>query len=460
MWEKVKLYTDKKLDANLQIVEQEDKYIPKACGLKYYPLVVEEASGSIVKDVDGNEFIDFLTSAAVYNIGHTHPKVVAAAKKQMDRVINYTMAYFYEKQPIELAKRLVEITPGKFPKKVTFGFSGSDGVDSAIKASRAYTGRHTIMAFEHSYHGMTYGALSATGIVDVNAKKRLGTMAVNFVEFPDPYRNSFGIDGYERPEQLCGKALDAIDKAISNLSERPACIIVEAIQGDAGVIIPPKAFLKGLKELAESYGIVFVDEEVQVGMGRTGKLWAIEHFDVEPDMLVTAKALGGGFPISTAVGRAEIMDSVPQPLFVFTHIGHAVNAAAALAAIEVVDEERLPEQAIHKGKQVVEQFKDMGKRYPIIGDVRGMGLLVGVDIVKPGTKEPDKDMAQKICWRAWEKGLILITFGKHGNVLRVAPPLNIPADQLNRAMAIIDESIGDVLQGKVSNEVLQFMRGW
>lgn len=460
MWEKVKLYTDKKLDLSLHIVEQEDKYIPKACGLKYYPLVVEEASGSIVKDVDGNEFIDFLTSAAVYNIGHTHPKVVAAAKKQMDRVINYTMAYFYEKQPIELAKRLVEITPGKFSKKVTFGFSGSDAVDSAIKASRAYTGRHTIMAFEHSYHGMTYGALSATGIVDVNAKKRLGAMDVKFVEFPDPYRNSFEIDGYEHPDELSKKTLEAIDKAISDLSEKPACIIVEPIQGDAGAIIPPKNFLKGLKELAESYNIVFVDEEVQVGMGRTGKLWAIEHFCVEPDMLVTAKALGGGFPISTTVGKTDIMDSVPQPLFVFTHIGHAVNAAATLAAIEVVNEEKLPEQAMHKGKQVAEQFKDMGKRYPIIGDVRNMGLLVGVDIVKPGTKEPDKDTAQKICWRAWEKGLILITFGKHGNVLRIAPPLNIPTDQLNKAMDIIDESIDDVLHGKVSDNVLQFMRGW
>jgi len=460
MWEKVKLYTNKKLDANLQIVEQEDKYIPKACALKYYPLVVDEASGSIVKDVDGNEFIDFLTSAAVYNIGHKHPKVVAAAKKQMDQVINYTMAYFYEKQPIDLAKRLVEITPGKFPKKVTFGFSGSDGVDSAIKASRAYAGRYTIMAFEHSYHGMTYGALSATGIVDINAKKRLGTMEVKFVEFPDPYRNTFGIDGYEHPDELSRKALDAIDETISNLDEKPACIIVESIQGDAGVIIPPRAFLKGLKELVESYGILFVDEEVQVGMGRTGKLWAIEHFGVEPDLLVTAKALGGGFPISTVVGKAEVMDSVPQPLFVFTHIGHAVNASAALAAIDVVEEEKLPEQAMHKGKQIVEQFKEMSKRYPIIGDVRGMGLLVGVDIVRPGTKEPDKDTAQKICWRAWEKGLILITFGKHGNVLRIAPPLNIPSDQLNKAMAIIDESISDVLQGKVSDDVLQFMRGW
>ena len=458
MWEKVRRYTDKKLDVNLQIVEQEGQYIPKACALKYYPLVVQEALGAIVKDVDGNEFIDFLTSAAVYNIGHRHPKVVAAAKTNGSSYKLHN-GLSLRKQPIELAKA-GRSDPGRFHQKVTFGFSGSDGVDSAIKAARAYTGRHAIMSFEHSYHGMTYGALSATGIVDPDIRKRMGTLDVKFVEFPDPYRNSYGIDGYEYPDELCRKALDAIDKAISSLSERPACIIVEPIQGDAGAIIPPEKFLKGLKELTENYGIIFIDEEVQVGMGRTGKLWAIEHFDVEPDMFVTAKALGGGFPISTTVGKAEIMDSVPQPLFVFTHIGHAVNASAALAAIEVVEDEKLPEQAMNKGRKVVEQFMEMSRRYSIIGDVRGIGLLVGVDIVKPGTKEPDKDTAQKICWRAWEKGLILITFGKHGNVLRVAPSLNIPTDQLNQAMTIIDEAVEDVLQGKVSDDVLQFMRGW
>jgi len=460
MWEKVKRYTNKKLDANLEIVEQEGKYIPKACALKYYPLVIKEAMGAIVKDVDGNEFIDFLTSAAVYNIGHRHPKVVAAAKKQMDEVINYTMAYFYEEPPIELAKRLINITPGKFLKKVTFGFSGSDAVDSAIKAARAYTGRSTIMAFEHSYHGMTYGALSATGIVDPNAKKRVGAMDVKFVEYPDPYRNSFEIDGYEHPEELTNKILACIDEQIVHLEEKPACIIVEPIQGDAGAVVPPKKFLKELKELAEVHGVILIDEEVQVGMGRTGKLWAIEHFDVEPDLLVTAKALGGGFPISAVVGKAEIMDSVPQPLFVFTHAGHAVSASAAMTAIEVVEEEKLLERATKLGERAIAQFKDMGRRYPIIGDIRGEGLLIGVDIVKSGTKEPDKNTAQKICWRAWEKGLILITFGKHGNVLRVAPPLNIPTEQLENGISIIDEAIADVLQDKVSNGVLEFLRGW
>ena len=460
MWEKIKKYTNKKLDANLEIVKQEKLYIPQACALKYYPLAITEASGSIVKDADGNEFIDFLTSAAVYNIGHRHPKVVAAAKKQMDKVLNYTIAYFYEKPPIELAKKLVEITPGKFSKKVTFGFSGSDGVDSAIKAARAYTGRKPIIAFKHSYHGMTYGALSATGIVDPNIKKQVGVNEVEYVEFPDPYRNSFGIDGYEHPEKLTKTILESIDQKIVNLKEKPACIIVEPIQGDAGAIIPPQNFLKELKELAEAFDILYVDEEVQVGTGRTGKLWATELFNVEPDMLVTAKAIGGGFPISTLVGRSEIMDSVPQPLFVFTHIGHAVNSEAAIATLNVVEDEKLPERASNLGNKVLAQFINMQKRYPLIGDVRGKGFLIGIDIVKPGTKDPDKATAQKICWRAWEKGLILITFGKHGNVLRIAPPLNIPTDQLRHGISIIEEAIKDVVGNKVPDNILEFFTGW
>ncbi|HAA81091.1 MAG TPA: aspartate aminotransferase family protein [Thermoanaerobacter sp.] len=460
MWEKVKRYTEKTLEENLKIADEEDRYIPKACSLKYYPLVIKEASGSTVIDVDNNEFIDFLTSAAVFNIGHNHPRVVKAAKDQIDRVINYTMAYFYEKQPIELAKKLTEITPGNFSKKVTFGFSGSDSVDSSIKASRAFTGRHTIMAFKDSYHGMTYGALSATGIVNQDAKKRLGVMDVQFVEFPDPYRNSFGIDGYEHPEKLSNNILKAIDRTISSLKEKPACIIMEPIQGDAGAIVPPMNFFKGLKELADSHNILLIDEEVQTGMGRTGRLWAIEHFKLEPDLLVTAKALGGGFPISATVGKAEILDSVPQPLLVFTHIGHAVNASAALATIEVVEEENLSERAAHIGKKAMDEFKKMSDSYPIIGDVRGLGLLIGVDIIKPGTKEPDKNTAQKICWRAWEKGLILITFGKHGNVLRIAPPLNISQEELDRGLNIIDEAIQDVLKDRVSDDILKFLRGW
>lgn len=461
-WDEIKKYTSKKIEESLKIADLDETYIPKASGLKYYPLAVSRAEGAKVWDVDGNEFIDFLTSAAVYNVGHRHPRVVNAIIEQVNRVLNYTMAYLYTEPPVKLAKLLVEITPGNFGKKVTFGFSGSDSVDSSIKAARAYTKRKHIISFRYSYHGMTYGALSATGIIDPDIKRTIYPLKeFHFVEYPDPYRNSWGVDGYENPEELSNLALEEIETKIKELDEDVAGILMEPIQGDAGVIIPPLSFIKELKKLTEEHGIVFIDEEVQTGMGRTGKWWGIEHFDVAPDIIASAKALGGGMPISAVIGKDEVMDSVPVPLFVFTHIGHAVNASAAIATIEIIKEEKLVKRANNLGKYVIKRFEEMEEQYSIIGDVRGKGLLIGVDIVKDReSKSPDKKTALKIGWRSWEKGLILTTFGKHGNVLRVAPPLNISEEDLDRGVEIIEEAIKEVLDGKVPDTVVEFMRGW
>ncbi|HII61512.1 aspartate aminotransferase family protein [Pyrococcus horikoshii] len=460
-WDEIRKYTSKKIEKNLEIVKLDEKYIPRASGFKYYPMVIERSSGSRIWDKDGNEYIDFLTSAAVFNVGHTHPGVVKAVEEQIKKFFNYTMGYLYVEPPVRLAELLVEITPGNFEKKVTYGFSGSDAVDSSIKAARAYTKRVNIISFLHSYHGMTYGALSATGILDPKLKKLLHPMG-NFhhVEFPDPYRNSWGIDGYEDPSELANRALDEIERKIKELNEDVAGIIIEPIQGDAGVVIPPEEFVRDLKKLTEEYGIVFIDEEVQTGMGRTGRWWGIEHFGVTPDLIVSAKALGGGMPISAVVGKAEIMDSVPVPFFVFTHIGHAVNASAAIATINVIKEEKLVERSEKLGEYMLKRLRELQETYPIIGDVRGKGLLIGVDIVKEGTREPDRSLAQKISWRAWEKGLIMITFGKHGNVLRIAPPLNIPQEDLDKGVEIIEESIKDAVEGKIPDEVLKFLRAW
>jgi len=461
-WNEIGKYTSKKIDKSLELAELNERYIPKASGLKYYPLAVAKAEGSKVWDVDGNEYIDFLTSAAVYNIGHRHPKIVSAILGQVDKVLNYTMAYLYEETPVELAKCLTEITPGDFEKKVTFGFSGSDSVDSSIKAAKAYTKRRYIISFKNSYHGMTYGALSATGIIDPAVKGAIHPIKdFHLVEFPDPYRNPWNMDGYENPEELSTLALEQVEAKIKELNENVAGIIVEPIQGDAGVIIPPFSFIKGLRKLTEEYDIVFVDEEVQTGMGRTGKWWAIEHFNVIPDVIASAKALGGGMPISAVIGRSEIMESVPVPLFVFTHIGHAVNASAAIATIEVIREEELAKRAERLEKYVIKRFREMMGEYEIIGDIRGKGLLIGVDIVNDQkSRTPDKITALKICWRAWEMGLILITFGKYGNILRIAPALNISKEDLDRGLEIIEESIKDVLTGRVPDEIVNFLRGW
>ncbi|MCS7232551.1 MAG: aminotransferase class III-fold pyridoxal phosphate-dependent enzyme [Synergistetes bacterium] len=461
-WEDVERYVSIKVSENLKQVKDSDEYIASASGLKYYPLCVERAEGAKVWDKDGNEYIDFLTSACVYNVGHRHPKVVAAIKDQVEKVLNYTIAYLYEEPPVKLAKKLAQITPGNFKKRVTFGFSGSDGVDSAIKAARAYTGRRKVIAFRDSYHGTTYGSLSLTGIVKPEVRGKVFPIPdVHFVEYPDPYRNIWNIDGYKDPKVLSSKALEEIESKIKELDGDVAAIVFEPMQGDAGVVIPPKEFIVGLRNLADKYGIVLVDEEVQTGIGRTGKWWAIENFDVVPDIIVTAKALGGGMPISATIGKEDIIESVPPPLFVFTHCGHAVNARAALATIEVVEEEGLLERANKLGKRALDEFNRMKDEFGFIGDVRGVAFLIGIDIVKDrDKKEADRNTALKICWRAWEKGLILVTFGKGGNVLRIAPPLTIKEEELERALDVIESSMRDVRDGKVSDEVLRFLRGW
>ncbi|RSN76892.1 aspartate aminotransferase family protein [Candidatus Methanodesulfokora washburnensis] len=452
--------TNKKIDKSLEIVAKDKKYLARAIGLKYFPLVVARADGSKVWDMDGNEYIDFLTSAAVYNVGHRNPRVVKAIKEQVDKFLNYTVVYLYAEPCVKLAEKLISITPGNFDKKVTYGFSGSDGVDSAVKVARAYTRRRFILSFYGSYHGMTYGALSTTGIVSENLKASVFPLAgIEYAHFPDPYRNKWGIDGYEHPDELTSRALKEIEDKIKEHASDVAGLLVEPIQGDAGVVVPPAEFIKGIRELADTYGFSLIDEEVQTGIGRTGKFWAIEHFNVVPDILVSAKALGGGMPISAVIGRSDMMDSVPSPLLVFTHAGHAVSASAALATIEAVEDEKLVDRASETGEYIIRRLREMQDKFDIIGDVRGKGLLIGVEIVRKG-KEPDRQGALKICWRAWEKGLILISFGRNGNVLRIAPPLNISKEDVDRALDIIESSIREFLEGKIPDGVLDYLKGW
>nr|HPI99231.1 aminotransferase class III-fold pyridoxal phosphate-dependent enzyme [Synergistales bacterium] len=307
----------------------------------------------------------------------------------------------------------------------------------------------------------TYGSLALTGIIDEDSKKCVCPLdGVAFADFPDPLRNPWGINGYLEPGKLSESSLSQIHDAIAALKGDVAGIIVEPIQGDSGAIIPPEGYMTGLQALCRRYGLILIAEEIQSGMGRTGKWWAIENFDVEPDILVTGKALGGGMPISAVVGRKEIMESVPSPFFGFTHMGHAVNSAAALAAIHITEDEQLFHKALETGDYIAERFSAMARQYEILGDIRNKGLLFGVEVTGDGMEIPDRDGALKICWRAWEKGLVIITFGKLGNVLRIAPPLNIPMELVDRAMEIIDESIKDFLDGKIPDEVVKYLQGW
>ncbi|MEM4091307.1 MAG: aspartate aminotransferase family protein [Thermoplasmatales archaeon] len=449
------------MDKNLKVVEKERRYVASGQSKKYFPLVVSKAEDSKIWDLDENEFIDFLSSAAVFNVGHNNSAVIEAMKRQMKSFLNYTNVYLYTQPSVDLAEKLTKITPGTFTKKVAFGFSGGDAVDTAIKVSRAFTGKKHIVIYDESYHGTTYGALSTTMVTDVRSREAVFPMKdVKSIPYPNPYRNFWGIDGYERPDDLLSEALNSLNTCISSLKGDISAIMMEPIQGDAGIIIPPNGYIKEVRRICDEHGLIFIDEEVQTGMGRTGRFWAIEHFSAVPDILISAKALGAGMPISAVVGRKKIMESVKSPLLVFTNAGHALSSSAALAAISVVENESLVERANEIGNYVMKRLYELEK-YDQVGDIRGKGLLIGVEIVNSKkAKKPDRVLAQKTIWRAWEKGLILATLGKSGNVLRIAPPLNIPKETLDRGLDIIEESLKDALDGKVSNEITRYIKGW
>jgi 4-aminobutyrate aminotransferase len=338
---------------------------------------------------------------------------------------------------------------------VALGLSGADANDGAIKLARAATGRQKIIAFYKSYHGNTYGALSLSA-VSLNMRKGFGPFLpeIYHVPYPDRYRDAHG----DAAGEAC---LNHLQLLLENTipPEEVAAIIWEPIQGDAGVIEPPPEFVEGLAGICRRYGILLVSEEVQTGMGRTGRWFACEHFDLEPDMVVMGKALGAGMPISALAAREELMSHWQSPGHVFCTGQNPVCCAAAVATIQIIGEENLLSRADTLGDYLKSQLFELRERYEVIGDVRGRGLMLGVDLVLDrNTKERARAVAAKVSWRCWEKGLFMTFFS--GSVLRICPPLVISKEQVNKALNILDESLSDVLAGKVPDSVLSRIRGW
>ena len=447
-----------KLNKTKEIIERDSVVYPEFARMPYYPLAVARGHGAIIEDFDGNEFIDLLSSASALNTGHSHPKIVKAIKDQAEKYITYTAAYMYSEPLVKYAEALIKVTPGDYLKKVAFGNSGSDANDGAIKLARAYTGRKKIVSFIGAYHGSTYGALSLSAI-SLNMRRKVGPLLgeIEHIEYPDCYRCPYG----KKCETCSLECLKAFKKAMKTYMppEDIAAIIMEPIQGDGGLIVPPNRYMVALYELCKEHGILFVSEEVQQGFGRTGKWFGIDHFDVVPDMLILGKSIGSGVPLSAIVGRAEIMDSMDAPAHLFTMSGNALACAAAFATLEVIKEEKLLEKSKELGKYAKKRFDALMDRYEIIGDVRGLGLSIGVDLVKDRlSKEGNREAAAKICYRCWEKGVILIFLGE--GVLRFQPPLVITREEIDRAIDIIEESMNDFLAGDISDDVLKTAKGW
>lgn len=441
-----------------KIIDKEKKYLSYTTRVPYYPLVVDEAKGSIIKDIEGNEFIDFLSSAAVINTGHNHPRIVKAIKDQIDKFIHYTPAYMYHEPHTKLAEKLIDITPGDFEKRIAFGLSGSSSVDGAIKAACSFTKRRKIVSFLRSYHGTTVGAISVSGY-SVGMKKNLGALMadVHFIPYPDSYRGQYNNDDLECVSGYIKYFKELLGTVIP--PEEIAAVIYEPIQGDAGILIPPVGYYRELSQICKEYGILLIADEVQTGFGRTGRMFASEYFDIEPDILVFGKAMASGMPLSGLVARKEIFESWGTPAHFFNTAGNPISCVAAIETIDVIKEEGLIENANDQGKYIMDRFNSLIDKFDCIGDVRGKGLLIGVDIVKDRiTKERDIKKTAKICWRCWEKGLILAFFS--GSVLRVAPPLTLSREEAERAMDIIEEAILETEKGLVPDEVLNEIKGW
>jgi 4-aminobutyrate aminotransferase len=441
-----------------RIVEQDTELLSPSSRISYFPMVVARAKGAKIWDVDGNEYIDFLAGAAVANVGHSHPRVVQAIKEQADMFLHHALPYMYSELALNLSKKLVEITPGSFPKRVAFGLSGSDANDGALKLARSATNRQKIISFLGSYHGTTIGAITLSGIT-LRMRRKLGPLIpeVYHIPFPDCYRCIFGGDYPECGMRCMNYLRVLLDTTIP--PEEVAMIAVEPIQGDAGIVVPPPNYLPELKRLCEDNGILFAAEEVQTGFGRTGKMFALDHWSVVPDIMILGKAIASGLPLSALVSRKELMERWEAPAHLFTMEANPLSCVAALVTIDIIEREKLCERAERLGQYAKKRFLELKEAHPLIGDVRGKGLMLGVDLIKDHkTKQPARKETLKVDWRAWEKGLILIHLGK--SVLRIAPPLTIEKEELDRGIDIVGEAIGDVEKDLVPDSVLQRMGGW
>lgn len=409
-----------------------------------HPIVSARASGAIIEDVDGNRLIDFATGIAVLNLGHTVPEVVEAAKRQIELDTHSCFHVTANEPYIELAERLNALAPGDHPKKTMFANSGVEAVENAIKIAKHFTGRSAVVAFDHAFHGRTLMGMSLTAKV-MPYKQGFGPFAPEVYRLPlaYPYRSPCGGTTPEECAAGClAYALDEMHKHIGD--ENIAAIIIEPIQGEGGFIEPARGFIAGLAEFAREHGIVFIADEIQSGMGRAGRWYAIEDEDVVPDIVTTAKSLAGGFPLSAVTGRADIMDAVHPGGLGGTYGGNPVAAAAALAVIDVIERDGLLERSRTIGEHIRERFNAMADRFPQIGEVRGRGAMNAMELVTDrATKEPlgGAEMAA-ISNGALQRGVVMLSAGTYGNVIRLLPPITIDEallddglDQLEDAMA-------------------------
>jgi len=414
---------------------------------RYYPLVVESGRGCIVKDVDGNEYIDFNSGVACLNVGHNHPSVVQAIKNQCDKFLHYSITDFYYQETLSLAEELFKITPGGFQKRAHFGNSGTEAIETAIKLSKWHTRKHQFIAFIGAFHGRTCGSTALTASKPTQRRHYFPLLpGITHVPYPYCYRCAFG-QSYPECNYLC---IDFIDEQVLQKYAPPedvAGFVFEPIQGEGGYVVPPPEYFQRLKKLADKYGLLLIADEVQSGIGRTGKWFAIDHWNVEPDILCSAKALASGLPLSATVTRARLMDWEAGS-HASTFGGNPLACAAAMSVINVIKEEMLLENAERLGRYILKWLRELQEDLEIVGDVRGKGLMIGVEFVEDkDTRRPGSEQVREVMMRCWRQGVAAISCG--ASTLRLIPPLNITRELVDASLEII----GDVVK-EVNNETL------
>jgi 4-aminobutyrate aminotransferase / (S)-3-amino-2-methylpropionate transaminase / 5-aminovalerate transaminase len=420
-----------------EIIERKERVIAGPLSL-VHPIVVAEGRGATLTDIDGNTFIDFTGGVGCLNVGHSHPRLVEAAQEQLARFGHTDFTIVPYEVYVELAERMIELAPINGPAKAAFFNAGTEAVENSIKFARSYTKRPAVIVFEGAFHGRTMLAMTMTSKTHPY-KAGLGPFAPEVYRVPYPH-------SYRGPDTAT--ALAALERAFLTqvAPESVAAIVMEPVLGEGGFVVAPPEFIQGIRNICDEHGIVFVVDEVQTGYGRTGRMWAIQHYDVEPDLMVVAKSIAGGLPLSGVIGKAEIMDAPADSAIGGTYVGNPVAQAAALAVLDVFNEENLVERAGEIGETIRSRMEAWQERWDKIGDVRGLGAMLAIELVLDReTKEPDADRASDVVEEAAQNGLLLIKSGVYGNCIRVLTPLVVTDAELDEALGVWEQALDNVL---------------
>jgi 4-aminobutyrate aminotransferase / (S)-3-amino-2-methylpropionate transaminase / 5-aminovalerate transaminase len=420
-----------------EIVARKERAIANPLSL-YLPVVVQEGRGALLTDVDGNTFIDFTGGVGCLNVGHAHPRVVEAVQEQAAQFMHTDFTIVPYEVYVALGERLLALAPFRGPSKAAFFNAGTEAIENAVKFARAYTGRPAVIAFEGAFHGRTLLSVSMTSKTHPY-KAGLGPFA------PEVYRVPFP-NGYRGP--TVADALAALERSLVTMvaAETVAAVVIEPVQGEGGFMVAPQEFMEGVRRLCDAQGIVLIVDEVQTGFGRTGRMFAIEHYGIEPDLMTLAKSIAGGLPLSAVLGKAEIMDAPGDSAIGGTYVGNPVAQAAAMAVLDVFEEEGLVERAVQIAETLRARMEAWQSRWPQIGDVRGLGAMLAIELVRdPETKEPASDLATAIAEAAAQRGLLLLKSGIYSNCIRVLTPLVLTDAELDEALGVWEHAAESVL---------------